>query len=82
MWPNEIVDVDTFMIVDCFFASNALFNNKHLSGDEAGGPTLTRARRTWQISATLNMRLLSSVFCASRTQGRSTSFAEYMFSPT
>jgi hypothetical protein len=29
----------------------------------------------------LNILLLSMVFCASMTQGRSTSFAEYMLSP-
>jgi hypothetical protein len=82
MWPNEVVDIDAFMIIDHFLTGNALLNNKHLSGYEAGRPTLTRGGRTWQMSATLNIRLLSSVFCASMTQGRSTSFAEYILSPT
>ena len=56
MRPNEIVDIDPFMI-DYFPAGNALFYNMHLSGHEAGSPTLTRGGQTWQMSATLNIRL-------------------------
>ena len=32
MWPNEVVDIDTFMIIDYFLTVNALLNNKHLNG--------------------------------------------------
>ena len=34
MRPNEIVDIDPFMIIDYFSAGNALFYNMHLSGWE------------------------------------------------
>ena len=35
MWPNEVVDIDTFMIIDYFLTGDALLNKKHLSGLEA-----------------------------------------------
>ena len=57
MRPNEIVDIEPFMIIDYFPAGNALFYNMHLSGHEVGSPTLTRGGQTWQMSATLNIRL-------------------------
>ena len=42
MWPNEVIDIDTFMIIDYFFTGYALLNKKHLSGYEAGHRKLMR----------------------------------------
>jgi len=32
MWPNEVVDIDTFMIINHFLTGNALLNKQHLRG--------------------------------------------------
>ena len=77
--PNEVIDVETLLVTYYLFAENLLFNEKHLRTRELGDYK-NKGGQTWQISATLNILLLSRVFCASITQGRSTSFAEYMLS--